>query len=124
MQALVGEHGAALDDLELDAPLRAVHRHAIALPGRVGVEGVTEGRAGGVVDHEREVVLDGDPLAEHVAVAQVSVVLLGIEVQGLEVRVGPQVEFEGAGVVVASARSPRAESACVGVLRAVEAQPA
>ena len=50
--------------------------------------------------------------------------LLGIEVQGLEVRVGPQVEFEGAGVVVASARSACAEPARVGVLRTVEAQPA
>ena len=77
VQALVGQHRAALDDLELGAALGAVDRDAVALPRSMGVEGVAERRAGGVVDDEGEVVLDCDALGEHVAVAAVAVVRRG-----------------------------------------------
>ena len=42
VQSFVGEDRAALDDVEFDAALGAVDGDAIALPRRVGVEGVAD----------------------------------------------------------------------------------
>ena len=124
VQPLAGEHGAALDDLQLRAAFGAVDRDAIALPRRVGVEGVAERRARRVVDDEREVVLDRDALAEDVAVADVPVVLLGVEVQRLQALVVAKVEFEGIAPVVGAAGGTIPDAACRGVLGTVELQAA
>ena len=116
-QALALDHGAALDDVQFDAAERAVHRDAVALPGCVRVERVAERGAVRVVDDECEVVFDRDALAEHVAVAHVPVVSLGVEVERLEVRVLAQVEVEAVvRALVRAAGGTLAETADGGVL--------
>ena len=118
------EHRAPLDDLELGATLGAVHRDAVPLPRRVRVQRVAHRRAGVVVDERGEVVLDRDAGVEHVAVAQVAVVVLVVEVELLEVRVGGEVERERVAGDPGAARGPLAEAARRGVLGAVEPQAA
>ena len=123
VQALVGEDGAALDDLELDASFGAVDRDPVALPRRVGVQRIAEGGPVGVVDDEGEVVLDRDALAEDVAIAEVAVVLLGVEVERFEALVRAQIQLERVCAVVRAAGGTVADAAGRRVLGAVEAQP-
>src|SRR5699024_11410142 len=81
--------------------------------------------AAGVVHDRGEVVLGGDAVREDGLVAPVSVVLLGLEVEGLEPFVGTQVQLERVvGAVVRAALGQQLLPAGGGVVLAVEAQTA
>src|SRR5699024_6538913 len=102
-----------------------VDRHAVPLPRAVGVQGVGEHGAAGVVHDRGEVVLGGDAVREDGLVAPVAVVLLGLEVQRLEALVGAQVQLEGiVGAVVGAALGQGGLAALGRGVGPVEAQPA
>lgn len=76
-----------VDDLEFHAPGGPVDRNPVPLPGAVGVERVGQSGPARVVDRNRKVVLDRDAGREDVTVAQVAVVLLGVEIQTLQTQI-------------------------------------
>lgn len=85
---------AALDDVDLEPALGAVEDAPVSFPGGVGVRVVRHHRAVLVLDDHGDVVLDGDALAEAVLVADVAVLVLGLEVQLLQLRVLVDVDRE------------------------------
>jgi hypothetical protein len=87
----------ALDDLQLGPPGVAVHADSVPLPRGMSVQRVRQECARPVADEHREVVLDADAPAEHVLVADVAVVRLGLQVQPTEGRGRRQVERERVG---------------------------
>jgi len=96
---LAGDEGAAnrLYGLNFDASAVAGDGGAVALPGAVGEQRVAENYAVAIACRDAHGVLGGDVVAEDVAVAQVTAVGLGIQVEAAQRFVGFEADGERVG---------------------------